>query len=603
MNTGSQLHSNPYHLAPYFKQYWIPVLATTVVSFFLGLITAFLGASMGPAFEVLFSDATHLQLTDFFSEFVSQFLIKQGSPASIEKSKLLLSLPAVIFGLALIKFVATFVVFFFWEYFSEKIGYIFRQGLAKEFLEASPSKIFLQENRQLTEKLPTAIGNDIRQVRQYVVRFYGSMPRELFQVFFLILAMLFISPKLFMLFFLAVSPLAIVIAKLGKKLKRRSSTALQFFSGLSDWIMKRLLGFETIKQLRTESQEIAAMKAKSTELNSKYDAIARTRSILPPLVETVSVIGLGVVLYVSSLLILDETASASAQISFFSCLALLGQASAKLGRYVNIQAEGRAAMEHLQEYSQRVRAVKEITSPTTLGGRAKSAVAVKVDKLRIDKGVHFVFNLPQFEFEKSKMYGLCGVSGSGKSTLIEAVLGVTAPTSGRAEVFTPPNQGTSLQRLFLSQEYLPFHGTIRENISYPLPADGVSDQVFLNSLLKAGWIDPSVDFLDKKIGLALPSLSGGQLQRLSLARVFYHKPPLIILDECTSALDAHAEAIVLNSLRQLVLSGASILMAAHKELAIEACDEILHFEKGELIWNGDLSDYRKKDFYPFKSEV
>jgi ABC-type bacteriocin/lantibiotic exporter with double-glycine peptidase domain len=422
------------------------------------------------------------------------------------------------------------------------------------------------------------------------------MPREVFQVLFLVAAMLVLSAKLFLIFILIVSPISIVIARVGRKVKRRSRTALLQFSDLSDWIIKRLMGFETIKQVRKEDKEIADMTLKSNELQGKFDAIIRAKAIGPPLIETVSVVAIGVILYISAELILQESVSASVQISFFSCLALLAQASAKLGRYVNIQAEGKAALDSLQKYANSMTALEEKKT------RIEPEVVencIEVRNLSVARNAEFTLSIAEQDFSFSRFYSLCGDSGSGKSTFIAALLGLVNIEDGEVRCGLQNHADALLSYIYLTQEYLPFHGTVKENITYPLTSQECDDLVLVDCLRKAGFDQVPEGFLEKKIGLALPSLSGGQLQRLAMARVFFHKPRLVILDECTSALDAKSEQKVLESLLSLRDQGSCLIMSAHKQRAVAVSEEVLFFERGNVKWRGVIEEFKRQSFYPF----
>ncbi|MDA9951468.1 ABC transporter ATP-binding protein/permease [Oligoflexaceae bacterium] len=565
------------HLTPFFKQKSGAILAVTILSLALGLVTAALGLAMGPAFEILFGDRERFMIADLLGPYLSSLWTALGWQQEFSRTAVLELMPLLLVSLSVFKFIASFSIFYFWESFSESINFNLRGHIVKSFLETKPERVFSDEYRHLGNKMPTVIANDLTQVRQYVVRFFGSMPREVFQAFFLIVAMILLSPKLFGLFIITVAPCAFVIQKISKKVKRRSRIVLENFSEMSDWLLKRILGFETVKQMGTEDLEVEKMGVKSKELTAKFFAVARAKAVAAPLVEAASVAAVGLVLYLSYQMVDAQTASASTQISFFSCLALLAQASAKFGRYVNIGAEGQAALTKLRSFDREILQASA-AFPSHTNAQLQDDIAIDVRQLRKSLPGGFTLSVDRFQCAFGEWCGVKGESGSGKSTFLAILAGQLEEYSGQVGLHT--SQDDSISLIYLNQNFKPFFGSVAENVCYPLPYSLEFKGRVEAALNDAVW--QNVRNADDIIGFGDAAVSGGQLQRLGLARLFFHRPKLALLDECTSALDQKTEQLILQSIRGLADSGSCVVMTAHRPAALGACNRVVNFNAGVL---------------------
>ncbi|TVU66233.1 ATP-binding cassette domain-containing protein [Paenarthrobacter nitroguajacolicus] len=182
------------------------------------------------------------------------------------------------------------------------------------------------------------------------------------------------------------------------------------------------------------------------------------------------------------------------------------------------------------------------------------------------------------EFHRGSLIALAGPSGSGKSTLFDLLLGFLNPDSGSITMDGRPLVPADIS--VVSQRSYLFPGTVRENFSMVAPAatEGRMQHV-LAAVGLAGELQP--DGLDTRLAEAGGSVSGGQLQRLAIARALLVDRPVLLLDEPTSALNQQLAAHVLTGLRE-VARDRIVLMIAHRPEALAAADTVLRMDAGTL---------------------
>jgi ATP-binding cassette, subfamily B, bacterial MsbA len=507
-------------------------------------------------------------------------------------------LPFVLIAVATIKSLLTFWQWYTWEWLGEKIAFQWRASLVDSFIHTNPALRDDGAVAQPESQLGGLLSQDIRTCRDYVVHFFGGLPREGLQVAFMAISLGILSPRLFVIFVLCVAPLAGLLNRVGKKLRKRASQALEGNSLLGEWIQQRLLGLETIKQYGTESVEIQSMLYSSHKLFDGFLRSARMKARTSPLIECLGVIAMAVALGVAFSDIASGKISGSVAMSFFSSLALLAQASAKLGRYFNSNREGLAAADRI------FGAIADLDAVSQKRVREESAQPAPAHSIRLNRvsvcyGEKVAVHDFNFEFHSGKIYCLVGASGAGKSSVFNAILGLRPVRTGSIEYFYGPTVlPQSLQIAYMPQQVPTIPGQLAENVAYPdleydrdrvgraLATVGFSME---ESRMPAG--------LATKVGPGALQLSGGQLQRLQLARLAYHHSPFVLVDEGTSALDPELEKAVLSHIRDIARAGAVVIMIAHRRSAVEICDELLVMENGQLAAFGATSDVIKTDVF------
>lgn len=193
---------------------------------------------------------------------------------------------------------------------------------------------------------------------------------------------------------------------------------------------------------------------------------------------------------------------------------------------------------------------------------------------------------------KGETVGFIGPSGCGKSTLVDVILGLLTPSSGQVLV-----DGRDIQTClrewqdqigYVPQSIYLIDDTLRRNVAFGLPDDQIDEEA-VRRAIKAAQLEEFVashpDGLDAIVGERGVRLSGGQHQRIGIARALYHDPAVLVLDEATSALDVATERGVMDAVD--ALHGAkTVLIVAHRFSTVEHCDRIYRLESGAVTAEG-----------------
>jgi ATP-binding cassette subfamily C protein len=200
------------------------------------------------------------------------------------------------------------------------------------------------------------------------------------------------------------------------------------------------------------------------------------------------------------------------------------------------------------------------------------------------------------EIQAGQQAALIGPSGAGKSTIADLILGLLSPSEGRVLV-----SGKSPTEIVLrgpgSLAYVPqrpglISGTVAENIAFGVDKGHV-DEVRLKSAIRAAHLDHVIEALPNGINTDLgkrkDELSGGQLQRIGLARALYSNPGLLVMDEATSALDAASENEINKALDEL-RGKVTVILIAHRLNTVQRSDVVFLVEKGKISGSGSFPE-------------
>ena len=196
------------------------------------------------------------------------------------------------------------------------------------------------------------------------------------------------------------------------------------------------------------------------------------------------------------------------------------------------------------------------------------------------------------KIKRGDSIGIIGESGSGKTTLIDIILGLLVPNKGEI-YFNDSRLKKEINNwhkhiAYLPQEVFLIDDTLKSNVALGVDEKNIDIKLLHESLKKASLIS-LIELLPEGIDTVLGErgvrLSGGQRQRIALARAFYHKRDILIMDESTSALDNDTEKEIVNEIKNLKGS-VTMIVIAHRITTIENCDIVYEINKGKIVNSG-----------------
>jgi ABC-type multidrug transport system fused ATPase/permease subunit len=207
-------------------------------------------------------------------------------------------------------------------------------------------------------------------------------------------------------------------------------------------------------------------------------------------------------------------------------------------------------------------------------------------------------NDASIEVKKGEVVVFVGSSGAGKSTIVDLLLGVLEPEIGTISI-----SNSSPRKVFeewpgavayVPQDVLIFNGTIRENIALGFESTSIPEEALLDALEKAQLLDYVRTLpggLDSEVGDRGARMSGGQRQRLGIARALLTQPQLLVLDEATSALDGETESNIAEGVQSLK-GDVTVVMIAHRLSSVRNADKVIYLHEGRVEFVGTFEEVR-----------
>jgi ABC-type multidrug transport system fused ATPase/permease subunit len=236
---------------------------------------------------------------------------------------------------------------------------------------------------------------------------------------------------------------------------------------------------------------------------------------------------------------------------------------------------------------------------TSHEGFNAEVVVKEVDLKYPGKDVN-ALNGVSFTVSPGKALAIVGPSGAGKTSIVDVLLGVLPATSGFVIISgRPPLEAISTwpgATSYVPQDVTISNGTFRENVGLGYPTASVTDDLVWRALeiaQLADFVRALPEGLDTKVGERGTKISGGQRQRLGIARAMFTQPRLLVLDEATSSLDGQTEADISDAIQRLKGS-VTVVMIAHRLSTVRNADQVLYMDGGKLKAQGTFEEVRSQ---------
>jgi len=470
---------------------------------------------------------------------------------------------------------------------TSQIQYEFAAHLRKRLYNAITNSSWLFFSRMKASNFAHALTNEIDRISvgtgQFLTFISGIMILAVYIIFALELAGLFTG----VIFAVGVT----ILLLLRRRASRSRSSGEEITTTTRDLyysIMQHLDGMKTIKSFGMQNENIKLFSKQANQVARNYLNAIRSYADVKILFDIGTVIVLAIMVYFLIEIIKIPTASLFLLIYLFVRM---------IPQFSTIQRAYQYFTNMLPAFSNVMRLEEEcLENSETAGSRDEQIELKKEIKLENVKfsyrgGEHFTIKDLNLKVLAGKTTAIAGPSGAGKSTVADLVMGLIKPEEGKVFVdgvaVTEKSLASWRNKIgYVAQETFLFNETIRFNLQLSRP--DASEEELLEVLQLAAayeFVSKLPEGLETVIGDRGVRLSGGEKQRLALARALLRKPSLLIMDEATSNLDSDNEKKILKAIDNLH-GEITILMIAHRISAIENADHIYLVDGGRIFQSG-----------------
>ena len=482
------------------------------------------------------------------------------------------------------------------QFYSAKAAVGFTKELTNDLYRHILSLSKDSRDRLTTSSLVTRLTSDTYQIQTGINQFLRLFLRAPIIVFGAIFMAYRLSPELTFWFLVMVAILTFVIVVLSRLVNPLYSILRKKTDQLVQETRQQLQGMRVIRAFGQEKREIENFQ----RLNQIYTAIQMKTgywsSLLTPLTYLIVNGTLLVIIWNGYISIQGGCLSQGALIALINYLLQILVELIKLAMLINSLNQSYISAKRIEE----VFAEKPEDIHTELkAGRVSGNQVLHVQNLTFtypDAAQPSLKDI-SFDMQQGEILGIIGGTGSGKSTLVQVLLGLYSADKG--SIYGDGRSPRDLSEWRSWMAYIPqkvelFKGTIRSNLTLGME-EPVSDQ----ELWKALEIAQAKDFvsdkegqLDAEVQAGGRNFSGGQKQRLSIARAVLHQAPFLILDDATSALDTITESSLLKAIQEN-LPNTSLILISQRTSTLKIAEQILLLEKGQQLALGNHEELMK----------
>ena len=479
---------------------------------------------------------------------------------------------------------------------SRHIEFDLKNEVFKQYEKLSQN--FYKQNR--TGDLMNRISEDVSKVRMYVGPAVMYTINTIIRFAIVILFMYRVSPLLTLYTLLPLPLLSYAIFKLSTEINIRSTTFQQYLSKVSSFTQEIFSGVRVIKAYSLENQHQNNMHDLALESKSKSLDLAKVQSLFGPLMLALIGISNLVVVYFGGIMYINGSIKSIGTIAeFILYINMLTWPVASLGWVSSMVQEAEASQKRLNEF---LKIEPEIKNNNPEKSTIEGTITFEnVSYTYEDTNIKALQNV-SFTVHKGETLAILGKTGSGKSTILSLISRMYDVTDGAVKI---DEQEISRLNLFdlrnsigiVPQDAFLFSDSIKNNIKFG-KEDAEIEEVM--AAAKNAVVHDNIMGFNKQYDTILGergiTLSGGQKQRVSIARAIIKNPPILLFDDCLSAVDTETEEAILNNLNTICKDKTTIIVS-HRVSSAKNADKIIILEDGKIIQQGTHNQLINKEGY------
>ena len=463
----------------------------------------------------------------------------------------------------------------------------------------SLDQLFYKKNR--TGDLMNRISEDVSKVRMYYgpVLMYGTNAIILFIV--IISYMFSVAPKLTIYSLIPLPILSIFIYKISDLINKKSTKVQESLSDLSTYSQESFSGISVLKSFNIQDLIFNKFDKYAFESFKNNLSLAKIQAWFFPII--LFLIGLSnlIVIFIGGKEYIDGNIEIGVVAEFIIYVNMLTWPVTLVGWVTSIVKQAEASQKRINEFLDSKSSL--INGDLKMTKNKTKDIIFKNVSFEYDQTGIKIFNSFNLKIEEGKTIGIVGKVGSGKTSLLDLISRIYDPLSGDIFIGDKNLKSLRLNELRRNISYVPqnnflFSESIQKNIEFGNPS-ATKDEVKRAAMLSE--IDSEILKFKKGyetiLGERGVTLSGGQVQRLSIARSFIKDSEIYLFDDCFSSLDSDTEDRIIKNLNNN-FKGKTLLIVSHRVSCVKNADKIIVLEKGSIIQEGTHNDLIKNEgFY------
>ncbi len=493
-------------------------------------------------------------------------------------------LPLLIIAAFLVKGLGTYGQEYFMNFVGQNIIRRLRDRLYDRIQDLPLS--FFQKER--TGVLMSRITNDVNILKSMVSTSVTGVLRDGSSVIGLAVVVLYQNWRMAILAFI-VFPLAFLpVIELGRRVRRVSTGCQQTMAELNAFLHETFAGNKIVKAFGMEQHEKNRFYSQTLKLFKLEIKGVIVRALSNPIMEFFAGLGIAFVIWYGGWEVIKGKTTPGSFVSFLGCVLLLYDPIRKLSQLNNSIQQGLAAADRVYDV---IETQSDIFDPPQPHPMRSGPHTVRFDKVHFSYGEKPVLKGIDLTVTHGQVLALVGMSGGGKTTMVNLIPRFFDVTDGRILIDEIDIRAYSVADLrreiaIVTQDPILFNETVRDNIAYGnLEASEADIIAAAQAAYAHDFIQRFPKGYDTVIGELGGRLSGGEKQRLCIARALLKNAPILILDEATSALDTEAEVLVQKALENL-MRGRTTFVIAHRLSTVAKADQIVVVVDGCIVEQG-----------------
>ncbi len=434
--------------------------------------------------------------------------------------------------------------------------------------------------------------NDIERVRNVVSSMIPMMIREILTIFFLIIYIIYLNPKMALITLIFLPLAAKPLSMLAKKMKKLSTTSQEMLSNLTARLSEIFNNIEMIKANAVESFEQKRFEKENQSIFKVNMKAVRTTELVSPIMEILGAFAAAAVIILGGAEVIQGRLSVGSFFSFLTALFMLYTPIKRVSRMFNQIQDAIAASERIHSILKREPKIAD--GSQLLDSPVEKIIFKDVSLSYDDKEALSKIN---FQAKRGEKIALVGNSGGGKSSIVNLLLRFYEANHGEI-LFNDTNiENFTLKSLrnnisIVTQRVYILNDTVAANVAY---GHAINEDKVTKALQSANayeFIQQLSHGIHTKINEFGTNLSGGQRQRIAIARAIYRNPQIFIFDEATSALDTESEQKITDAINAIARDKITFIIA-HRMNTIVHADKIVVLKEGKIVCKGKNSELLK----------